>query len=71
MRVLANYGIQCLARFDDGSERRLALPRKLHAVAGDWGETDGKRLVTIEPREHILARADADSTQILGANVDR
>ncbi len=70
-RVLANFGIRCLVRFDDGKERRLPISRRLSAVAGDLVNADEKRVLEILPRERVLARADQERTQILAANIDR
>lgn len=70
-RVLANYGIQCLLRSPDGNERRLPIPRRLSAVAGDIALCDDERVWSLDQRRHVLARADHRRSQILAANIDR
>jgi len=70
-RVLANFGIRCLVRFENGREKRLPISRRLSAVAGDLVNADEKRVLEILPRERVLARADHEKTQILAANIDR
>ncbi len=70
-RVLANFSIRCLVRFDNGKEKRLPISRQLRTVAGDLVKADDKRVVEILPRQSVLARADHERTQILAANIDR
>jgi len=69
-RVLAAFGLQCLVRFAD-RELRFPASRALSPVTGDLVETDGRRVINILPRGKVLARADANSTQVIAANIDR
>jgi ribosome biogenesis GTPase / thiamine phosphate phosphatase len=70
-RVLATFGRQCLVRFSGGSEGRLPIPRSMAPVTGDIVESDGSRVVLVQPRSKVLARADAASIQVIAANIDR
>ncbi len=70
-RVLANFGIACLALVE-GQEMRLANRRQLpQVVPGDWIQTDGIAVDAVATRKNNLARfVERHGVRVLAANVD-
>ena len=55
----------------DGWERRLSLPRDLHAVAGDWIAVDGDAVTAVLDRATAITRPRPEGgEQVLAANID-